>query len=213
MTHPPPVTASPEADVITPTWELERLQPPTETQLRLAHRVGVDPNVLLVRFTERYQAAVAKDYATINAIVGDEHAVTPQYTEMSDHLNQIAEDRREEWWVAPVEAVARLLAPGADTRPVAEAARRSMFVGLTVRVNRPTAPRQVARADCPRSEHRPATRRTSSSSRSSSADPGDDGPGEPPAASLRLAPPPRAVLTFGCLSADERGADTEQVSR
>lgn len=186
MTHPPPVTASPEAGVITPTWELERLQPPTETQLRLAHRVGVDPNALLVRFTERYQAAVAKDYATINAIVGDEHVVTPQYREMSDHLNQIAEDRREEWWVAPVEAVARLLAPGADTRQVADAARRSMFVGLTVRVNRPTAARQVARADCPRSEHRPATRRTSSSSRTSSADPGgaDSDPPPPPRLSL-----------------------------
>jgi hypothetical protein len=60
-------------------------------------------------------------------------------------------------------------------------------------------------------EHRPAaTRRASSSSSTSSADPGDPEPEPEP---LRLAPAPRAVLTFGCLSAEARGAEVEETGR
>ncbi len=59
---------------------------------------------------------------------------------------------------------------------------------------------------------RPRARRTSSSSRTSGADPGDEGPGEPPPPRLGLAPPPRAILTYGLLTAEQRGAVEEVVA-
>lgn len=207
MPHPPPPSTSCDVDPHALDWELERLQAPTAAELRIAHRAGVDPNVLLVRFRERYAAALAKDVATINAIVGED-AAGPQYHKLMDHLNEYAAVRREEWWVTPVEVVAALLAPGTDTHEVGEMARRSMFVGLLVRVSRPIqTSRQVARERCgarARGAGRPRAQATRSSA--ASGDSGDDdGPGEPPAAPLRLAPPARAVLTFGCLTAAERG--------
>lgn len=85
-----------------------------------------------------------------------------------------------------------------DARAAA-VARDRVYRAQTVRLRfcRPAiTPRRTLACSRPR----PRVRRTSSSSRTASAD-----PGEPPAAHLRLAPPPRAVLTFGCLSAAERG--------
>jgi hypothetical protein len=84
------------------------------------------------------------------------------------------------------------------TRDFAARARGERLV--TVRSRTRWAPQRRAR------EHRPvATRRTSSSSRTSSADPGDsDGEPEPP---LRAAPKPPAIYTYGALTAEARGAD------
>jgi len=92
------------------------------------------------------------------------------------------------------------------------------------------AARRGAHRQCGRGRAaRPATNarrrgssRTSASSSTSSADPGgegsdsDEGDGEPAAARhLRLVPDPparRRPHTFACLSAEERGAEVEQVA-
>ncbi len=50
-------------------------------------------------------------------------------------------------------------------------------------------------------------RRSGASSRTSSTDPGGSDPHEPSAVRLRLAPS-RAVLTFGCLTAEQHGEGT-----
>lgn len=184
-----------------PTWELERLRPPSAVELLLEHRAGRDPNALLERFTGQYLAACVKDYATISEIVGDDN-YGPRYRELSDQLNKIAEDRREDWWVTPLKTVARLVAGARAARAVSEQARRSLTVGFIIRTDKLVGRRQRARARCPRLEQRPRARRAGASSRTSSADPGSDQPGEP---ALRLAPAARAVLTFGCLTAAERG--------
>lgn len=65
----------------------------------------------------------------------------------------------------------------------------------------------------PRTRARRPQRRPGSSSRTSSADPGggDPDPAEPPVDPLRLAPIPRAVLMFVCLTAAQCGVDIEQV--
>ena len=60
------------------------------------------------------------------------------------------------------------------------------------------APRTISRRPRARARRSPVTRRASSSSTTSGADPGGDpDPHRAPAVSLRLAPPARAVLTFG----------------
>ncbi len=99
-----------------PTWALERLQPPTAAQLRLAHRSGLDPNTLLEQFNEQYNAAFAHDAATIDALVGDTESCGSLYCELWDHLNEVAEDRHYEWWIGPRLEVARLLNPAATAR-------------------------------------------------------------------------------------------------
>jgi hypothetical protein len=59
----------------------------------------------------------------------------------------------------------------------------------------------------PRGAGRPRARRASSASRTSGADPGN-GADEPEArVRLRLTAPRRATLTYGCLSAEHRGAE------
>jgi hypothetical protein len=76
----------------------------------------------------------------------------------------------------------------------------------------------TATSTVPQVRHRPQARRrgagrpraTASRSSARSGDSGDDG-GEPPAP-LRLAST-RAVLTFGCLSAEARGAEVEETER
>lgn len=63
----------------------------------------------------------------------------------------------------------------------------------------------ASRCEGGRPRVRQAARRRSTAR--SGTPPGDEGPGEPP--QLRLAPPPRAVLTFGCLTAQQRGEDRD----
>ena len=80
------------------------------------------------------------------------------------------------------------------------------------------APRLLAVPDGARCEarQRPRERRSAASSRTSGTDPGDDDPAEPPSpASARpaLAPPPRAICTYGCLTVAERGEDPEVAKR
>ncbi len=186
MQHPPSATVSPEAAVQPTAWALERLRPPTRVELLLAHRAGRDPNALLERFTEQYLAACARDAATINAIIGDKDDVSPQYIALWDHLNAHAEAHRDEWWDAPLRMVARLLAGPRAGRELADKARRSLYVGFIVKRTTPIGSRQPKCARCPRSEHRPAARRTSSSSRTSSADPGESESDLPAVAEVRL---------------------------
>lgn len=203
--------------VVTPrrplVWEVERLRPPTTAEMTFAKRAGLDPNALINRFEQQYQAATSADAATIREIADDAETCGPNFRALWDEVTQIADDRHEEWWIAPLAAVAQILAPGADTCQLVEAARRSRYVGHTVTISK--AKQVRSRARCTRNESRPSaprSRRASSSSTTSGSDPGDEGPGEqPPAGSLRLAPPPRAILTFGCLSAEQRGATVEVV--
>jgi hypothetical protein len=68
------------------------------------------------------------------------------------------------------------------------------------RATSPRRPRRVPRARA-RARRSPAAKRAGPTS---SDDPSEPGEPEPPR--LRLAPPPRAVLSFGCLTTDERGA-------
>lgn len=77
--------------------------------------------------------------------------------------------------------------------------------------------RKLLRSTCatqPRTAPRRRERRAAPARRRSSRSSGSDpGPGdEPEPALLRLAPKPRAFLTFGCLSADERGADVAPIA-
>jgi hypothetical protein len=75
-------------------------------------------------------------------------------------------------------------------------------------------PARRPRVPRPRGAGRPARRRAGSSSRTSSCDPGDDG--EPERSSPRLylvrTTPPRATLSYGRVSAAQRGADAEPVA-
>ncbi len=64
------------------------------------------------------------------------------------------------------------------------------------------AARQVYGARRPR-EGRSARRRARRAT--ARAGPGDGGPGEPPPPRLAVAPPPRAILTYGHLTAEQRG--------
>lgn len=67
---------------------------------------------------------------------------------------------------------------------------------------RTTTPAPGRIAPRPREARRP--RAQASRSSAASGDSGDDGP-LPPASRLRLVPRPRAVLTFACLTAEQRG--------
>jgi hypothetical protein len=96
-----------------------------------------------------------------------------------------------------------------DQQAAATLYRRRQRDGLTRAAPRKIdAPARTApRARSPRRVARRSTR-----SSAASGDSPDEG-GEPPVGHLRLAPTPRAVFTFGCLTATERGADIEQVER
>lgn len=84
--------------------------------------------------------------------------------------------------------------------------------GAALPVVQHSAPRQTAAR--PRGAGRPARRRAGSSSRTSSCDPGDDGEPEPPSPRLYLVrtTPPRATLSYGRVTAAQRGADAEPVA-
>ena len=110
--------------------------------------------------------------------------------------------------------VLRLLRQVSDMTKVARDAQRMLEPAM--RMHRQFAPvlRMVAASSraarerqrqksrprgCDR-RHRPRARRTAASSSTSGADPGGDEPGEPPPPAsprLTLAPPPKAILTFG----------------
>jgi hypothetical protein len=83
------------------------------------------------------------------------------------------------------------------------------------RMERALLARQPSRVARPRGTGARPARRAAASSSTSGSDPGgEDSEPEPPAsARLRLAAPPRATLSFGCLAAQDRGAQVEQVAR
>src|SRR4051812_32289436 len=91
-------------------WALAALRSPTEAQLRLAHRVGTDPNTLLERFNDQYGQALRADVAKIEALVGNDPESGP-YRALMEELNAIAEEHFDDWWIAPRQAVARILHP------------------------------------------------------------------------------------------------------
>ncbi|MFP5365148.1 MAG: hypothetical protein ACLGI5_20760 [Thermoleophilia bacterium] len=103
---------------------------------------------------------------------------------------------------------------GRDTAHVTEfyrddaGAKRTRLKAITLAPRRPAAGRGIGRAARQATNHRSAgSRRTAASSSTAGTDPGDPDPDpELPAAPLRLAPSPRAVLTFGVLTAERRGA-------
>jgi len=220
MQHPPP-SASFDADTpalrVDPeavTWALARLRPPSKHDLRLAHRVGINPNDLIEAFTKQYLAAIAEDRATIAAIVG-EHDAGPHYCELWDHLNAIAEDRRQEWWEDPQLAVAEILNPAitADERgQLATMLRSTMVVGHVVTFDRRRrAARSVASAGRARPRRLRSTvrRRTSASSSSSSQDPGSDSdqPAPAPLPALALGAANRVAMSWLLAGADVLAAE------
>jgi hypothetical protein len=69
--------------------------------------------------------------------------------------------------------------------------------------------RSTPQARSPRRQPQPRRRRTAARRAAgprAGSDPGDDDPDGPPRPRLSLAPPPRAILTYAVLTADERGA-------
>lgn len=209
MRHLPPTAdaTSQQTDLVDPAtieWALLRLRPPTERDLRLAHRVGMDPNRLLGQFLEQYRAAIAEDSATIDRLTNNDRECGPLHCALWDHVSAFTEERYNDWWIAPVQAVARILgATSEDVDHIASMIRSSRRVGHSLKFTSTRATRgcaaQVAKHNRAREHRRGATRRASSASSTSSADP-------PPAANpaLGVAPAPRAILCFAVLTADER---------
>ncbi len=182
MQDPPPAQAVDPTEI---DWAVLRLKPPSEHELKLAHRVGLDPNILVKRFRKQYSAAIAADSAKINAIVGDDDSCGPVYQALWDYLNEFCTARHHEWWAEPLQNLAKVLNPAASIRDLDGIERT---IHSTGRVGH-TLTWTPARTACSRTatswprrqrEHRPAsTRRTSSSSTSSGSDPGDpEGPRE-----------------------------------
>lgn len=220
MQYPPPIEATSQQTYLTPRvdpeaidWAMGRLRPPTASQLRLAHSVGLDPNLLLEQLNEAYDAACSADSALIDELTGDDQSCGPLYGALWDQVNEIAEDHHDEWWIAPLQEVARILgATSQDIENMTRGVRASGRVGYIVRSSViARRPGQHRSRPAPRArEHRPGgARRAASSSTSSGCDPGDPDAAKPPAARLTLPPPPEAIMTFGFAREVDQAARAE----
>lgn len=192
MKHPAPGTTR---------WALAALTAPTVAQLRLAHKAGVDPNKLLERFNGQYSDALRADVAKIEALVGDDPMSEP-YRALMDELNKIAEDRFHDWWIAPRQAVARILNPDAtdsDLQRLGQMVYRRPSCVVTyspARKDRPTGvDRRRALRGAPRARARRPSARRSSGVRSG-ADPGSASDGEHAPAVLRVRRPSGRTAVF-----------------
>lgn len=173
-------TPSPRVNPEDVGWALARLRPPTRHDLRLAHRVGVDPNTLLEAFNERYLAACVADHAAIDGLAGS--CEDPDYDAqlwwaLHDHITAIVDEHRQEWFEEPQLAVAEILQPtitDSEHEQLATMLRSSMTVGWSVTVNHSRGAAQtvsVGRVRATPRAARPRVRRTSASSTTSGADP------------------------------------------
>jgi hypothetical protein len=112
----------------------------------------------------------------------------------------------EEWAISP--SLKRQI------RQIARDAKRMRYQ-RTRSQQQPGPPRVRARSR----ERRPSCRRRRATSRSAGGgSSGDEGSSEPPGEEprrrsryLAVAPSPRAILTFGCLDAEARGAEVEVI--
>jgi hypothetical protein len=159
----------------------QRLCAPTAKELADAHRRGRDPNRLLLAFRARYDAAVDAAGRIIDQVAGDDQE---QRERLWDECNAIAAARHVEWWITPVVAVTKLLAPQARPQELAcvgQRLQRNIRVGFTVsRLPRPARgrPTRTSRITTAGRARSPA-RRTPKETRAG-PDPGDDAGGEPP---------------------------------
>jgi hypothetical protein len=172
-----PSTSTPRVRPEDVDWSLKRLRPPTRTDIKLAHRLGLDPNRLLERFDTDYERAFVEDAALIQQLAGDDLETG---TALWDYVNDYAVARRREWFIEPRLAVGALLNPSMtveDGDALDRALTSSMTVNMIVVYTPP--PRRSpgrCRVSAPRSR-RPRIRRQRRhvARSSSSADSGSDG--------------------------------------
>ena len=205
MPHPPPATASPEADVDPrPPWaSTEEMREVFAESMSWLRSLSISDLGAETLEALDGVADVVSEIETLQDIDADPEAIDfLMYTlaiqlvcaqdtheretgQRPEPENPMPYDEFHRRHIAPFEAAAR---------GVAKRVRRRSHHSTT-RIVRPRR----------RGAGRPRAAATRSSARSGDSG-DDDASGEPaPARSLRLAPPPKTIYTFACLPADDRG--------
>lgn len=187
------------------------LRAPTRAELARAKRQG-DINRPMNALRLEYERAVEEAKRILAPF--DPAGVVEGIT-LWEPVNAVCERRLHELWHEPLVEAARL----SGARNVARL-RGELRGSLRIDYRVIGARRTIGRGQiCSRRRGagRPAARRrtVTRSASASSDDPGGGSEGSEPPARLRLAPPPRAVLSYACLTPEQRGEDrvVEEVER